>query len=876
MAALLGVAACLAALALSFAGYVQSYRSPGVNPGLRSPEGQRALLRMALATPARLLRSFRPDPIERFQLDIRFRNFQKLRAKRDEALERGILLSSPDDFVPALLRHGGREVRVRVRLKGDLADHLAGEKWSFRVEVRGGESVLGMQRFSLQAPYTRRYHHEALFFDFLRDQGVLAPRYFFVDLTVNGEAVGRMALEEHFSSELLEAQSRRRGVIVRYDEQYFWRAELAFGHKVPDFDNWRNAPLDVFRRGRIAAAPELTEQMEVAFGLIRGVMQDRLAPSQAFDAELWGRFLAACEIWSAPHATHWNNLRFYMNPLTVKLEPIAFDATVRVPLERGFRCAGGVHAMTTALLEDPELRAAFLENLRRFAKRVETDDFERWLREREAEYLPLLTGEFSWLRPYPVEELRARARVLSPFTAASFARDLRPQPKRPMPRRSVSPLPTVVYLYRQRDDRGAWVELANAVSRPVTITDLGVQRDGGGGLEPLPGRNTTRFLRRLPATPWPQSPKLVRVDFPEPVSDPNLAVGTWNVAGRARLGDQNYSFQALDSAPPLPHPPLPQPPLSETLERHSFLSWDPKGRRLVAESGRFDVAGSIALPPGVGLHIGPGTTLRFEADAMLLARGPLEFLGSAEAPVVLEGRRADRRGPWWGVVALGEDALIRWSHVVVRDTTGPKIRGWGVTGGVTLRGGEVSLADCVFDGSQAEDALNVVRSKIALRNLRIRNASSDAIDVDYSEGRIEGGEIRDVGGDGIDVGASQVEIESVSLSRIGDKAVSVGESSEAHASRLEVSDARMGVVSKDLSTARVVDSVFRRIDLSALMAYQKKSQYGPGELVATDVQIRESGREALAQLASRISIDGREVEPEPLDVDALYPEEEEP
>ena len=51
---------------------------------------------------------------------------------------------------------------------------------------------------------------------------------------------------------------------------------------------------------------------------------------------------------------------------------------------------------------------------------------------------------------------------------------------------------------------------------------------------------------------------------------------------------------------------------------------------------------------------------------------------------------------------------------------------------------------------------------------------------------------------------------------------------------------------------------------------EQKSLFVWAELVAKNVSIRNSGRDALAQIGSRIWLDGVEVEPEPLDVEALY------
>ena len=79
-----------------------------------------------------------------------------------------------------------------------------------------------MRRFSIQNPATRFYQAEAIYLEALRYFDVLAPRYQFVNVSLNGESMGLMALEESFSKELLESSDRREGVIVRYNENLLW------------------------------------------------------------------------------------------------------------------------------------------------------------------------------------------------------------------------------------------------------------------------------------------------------------------------------------------------------------------------------------------------------------------------------------------------------------------------------------------------------------------------------------------------------------------------------------------------------------------------------------------------------------------------------
>ena len=126
------------------------------------------------------------------------------------------------------------------------------------------------------------------------------------------------------------------------------------------------------------------------------------------------------------------------------------------------------------------------------------------------------------------------------------------------------------------------------------------------------------------------------------------------------------------------------------------------------------------------------------------------------------------------------------------------------------------------------------------------------------------------GGDGIDVSGSVIEVVGTVLEDIHDKAVSVGEASEAVIRDIAVERAGTAVASKDGSRVEIFDSSIRSIAHAALMAYSKKPVYGGSDLVAAQVSVVESRREAIAQIGSRIVVDGVEVPAEEIDVDALY------
>jgi hypothetical protein len=266
-----------------------------------------------------------------------------------------------------------------------------------------------------------------------------------------------------------------------------------------------------------------------------------------------------------------------------------------------------------------------------------------------------------------------------------------------------------------------------------------------------------------------------------------------------------------------------------------------------------------------------GTTLRFAADAFLLATGPLRFRGTEANPIVLEGQTTGAAAAGWqGLVVLESKRPHLWENVVVDGTTGVERDSWRLTAGVTLRESEIRMENSVFRHNRTEDALNLIRSRFELHGVSILDTVSDALDCDHGVGSITGGVIREVGGDGIDVSGSEVRVEGVEIAGVRDKAISVGEGSRLEARRVRISDVGTAVAGKDGSEVVFEDSQVSNVRHVAIMAYTKKNEYGPARVEARNITLDRVGRAAVAQLGNTLAIDGVELAPEDIDIEALY------
>ena len=799
----------------------------------------------------RAARSDAPD-LPHVSFNLRRRDIGKLATKRASALQAGYLMQGTDDYVDAEVQmiHGDRKEKAsaKIRLKGDFVDHIRGDKWSFRVRTRGDQQILGMRVFSIQHPKVRGYAYETFALEHMRAEGVLAPRYEFVRVTVNGRDKGIMALEEHFSKEMLESQRRRESVIVRFDETLKWRTVALMGQMI-DF----SAPYPLitpFRSGKVEKNPALKRDYEQAVALMRGFLSKNLKPSEVFDPDITARFLAVAEIWGAEHALAWNNMRFYFNPITGLLEPIAFDCNLQdaafryIPtaLVSVYRLADNI---TADWLEDPGIRQPFLAHMSRISKAHVPETIWDKHKVRETELHKILHQEFPLIADIGFGFYRLRAMRLATVDANNF----RSQPL------EFPNYPTLMHAFVHPSREGFELELYNLVPYPVEVR--------GATFTPASVTASRPFPITLPATVGKAAPVPIRITLRTPEDIASIqatldAIIPGYANSRKSIESRNYSATANG-------PVLPNVSWSQVLLAHgSYLKRN--GDTLELGPGRVQIDRPLVLPLGASLTIAPGTTVRFGPKALIFARGPVHMRGTAAAPIDL--------GPtdvgWHGIAVMNAAGVSKWSHTRIHRTTGLELGRWSTTGSVMFYASPVEMRDCTLADNSAEDMLNFVRTDFDIDRITMTGCVSDALDADFCKGTVRNMTMRDIGGDGIDVSGTVIEIDGLRCERVKDKAVSAGERSTVTARAVHAQNCGTGVASKDASRVRLRESSFEDMSFISLIAFMKKPEYGPGHIDAETVTMTGAGAAARAQTGSSIRVNGKVIPAEKLDVDALY------
>jgi len=178
-----------------------------------------------------------------------------------------------------------------------------------------------------------------------------------VYLTVNGARWGLYAFEEVPSTEMLTAQGfSPDSVVVWFDQHEFLAAQAPSGD-----GSFAYAQIEVAytaggsqedRLKALSVDARLAAIRADVVNKLRALEQGDVAPTQVFDAEVWGRFLAITTLWYGSPMLDWRSLRLAYDPGTRRFSPIATGAA-----------PDSATPLPVVLLDDPAIQRAYVENL---------------------------------------------------------------------------------------------------------------------------------------------------------------------------------------------------------------------------------------------------------------------------------------------------------------------------------------------------------------------------------------------------------------------------------------------------------------------------------------------------------------------------------
>jgi hypothetical protein len=694
----------------------------------------------------------------------------------------------------------------------------------------------------------------------------LTTTYEFTNVSLNGVNLGLYAMEEHFEKQLLESRNRREGPILKFDETGMWNLiyeQIKNGdtYTLPYYDA---SVISVFKKKKVFGDQNLLNGFLEGTKLLQLYKEGYLNIEEIFDLEQMAKFHVILDITGGSHAVEWHNRRFYFNPVTQKLEQILYDVmpfdNVNVKeflLQRQFadmrRTPEG--SLDLPFILNEQYQAYYLKHLDRMTapayweslyeeNQIEIGQIEAAIKVEEPNY-EFSSSKFIDMASYLREHI-------SEFHAQWEA---------------------VQSSYTSSED---WVNVSEIVNIPDSLVISGVSLNAyfvsdstvPGYLLQLENYHYTSIeICGYERENWPghaveleKKTKMGAFEKPGDKTELRLDFMPTKLFFKAKNRPDRY-FETKIIEYPKPTGPTYKMSLEKSESWRKYCSFN--DNRAVLKSG--EISELICFPKDVAVVIPKGTKIDFKTGGGIIVQKSLDIKGVPSSPVDLFSSDSSSVG-----LTVLEADFVRINQLSLNGLSCLKYRKWELTGALTIYESPTLINGLTINGARCEDALNIIRSHFTIGNLNISDCASDAFDADFCTGTLDGAVFRNAGNDCIDFSGSEVSIKNIEIYNCGDKGISGGERSVLELFNIYVEGAVTGIASKDQSMIRAERVGIKNAEYN-LMAFRKKSEYGPAFLFVVDDDFEQSSDKIVVDLNSVITINDKKFKGTfKIDVEKLY------
>tara|TARA_B110000483_G_C18147433_1_gene524039 strand:+ start:85 stop:1164 length:1080 start_codon:yes stop_codon:yes gene_type:complete len=174
----------------------------------------------------------------------------------------------------------------------------------------------------------RSYCYEWIIKKAFCELNILTTTYDFTEVYINSKYKGIYAIEDEITNNILNKYQRPYGPILKFDEKIAWEEESRFSNLqlrkflLNETGNVRVTKIKNFKEIDYYQKDSLNE---IAIDKLNKFRNGENVLEEYFDMKLWATYFSIAEIFGANHGVRWHNVRFYYNPNSGKIEPIAYD-----------------------------------------------------------------------------------------------------------------------------------------------------------------------------------------------------------------------------------------------------------------------------------------------------------------------------------------------------------------------------------------------------------------------------------------------------------------------------------------------------------------------------------------------------------------------
>ncbi len=782
--------------------------------------------------------------------------FNKLKKKRDEAFEKGVLITEEDSWVNAIIYGSGKMMHATIRLKGDWLDHLQGEKWSFRIKLKD-DSWNGMRVFSIQSPISRGFLNEWILHKSCKDQDILTTKYSFVPVYLNGKSLGIYSYEEHFQKELIESSKRREGPIIKFSESDFWYFMLK---GKPNGFTLNTSVIEPFSASKTMNDSVKYQQFLIAANLLDMYRTLGAKASEIFDVKKMAKFIAMVNSRNAFHTLEWHNIRYYYNPVLCRLEPIAFDMFAGVneftkenPLSPmlGKGQYYNINYSIFYLMTDSVFEKSYLEYIQLFCNEYDYQYYKNKYSQ-EYEYFDSLNRLEFYPYYYDQDQFRKILDSINVYLPA-FKDSLKREGYRTRIKQ-IKDKPFFFYgltkslLYGDRYVKFYKQDNYNLFVKCFLQYDIDII-----GLGDKEGIITT-----VNKTVLNKGSGIIKdsiLTFSNNLNDFDY------VFFKIRTEDTIFKTEIVQWPAPTTYNPRTDIATTST-DLSEYIDHENKEVHF-SGSLRFDK--HVYTPYDYTVIIDPGTTIDITNQSAFIVNANVIINGTLENPVMIHS--SDKTANGFTILQSDKQSVVNYAHF--DNLTTLNYNGWTLTGAVTFYEADVEFNNCQFTNNHCEDMLNTVRCHFSLKNCTIENTFGDSHDSDFCTGTLDNCTFNNNGNDAIDFSTSESTITNCIINGAGDKGISVGENTQATIIDVTISDVNIGIASKDLSHAEVNGCVINRATYGFLIL-QKKPEFGSASITAYNCELNDVWTKSLIERNSTLVLNGKKIEGKKAKLKSLF------
>ena len=306
----------------------------------------------------------------------------------------------------------------------------------------------------------------------------------------------------------------------------------------------------------------------------------------------------------------------------------------------------------------------------------------------------------------------------------------------------------------------------------------------------------------------------------------------------------------------LKDPEIHSPEIS--LDFLSFFKYLEDSNTLVLKNKNTLINEKIIIPKGHNVILKGGETIDLINSGSILSYSSFTINGKKAEMVKIKS--SDSSGQGLHIIQINDSSKINFlefsNQFSLYDTL--KYNNQILPSAFTIYGGGVSIKNSVFSNLKSEDAVNLFRTNFYIDRMKIENTFSDAFDADFCNGFMKNCSFINCGNDGVDISGGNLEISESKFLNIKDKAISAGEESNLKAIKCSIKNSSMGIISKDLSVVESIENKLLDCEIG-YCAFQKKGEFGPGEIYSSNDKITNCSVDHLIEQKSKLTINGERI-----------------